>query len=344
MNSTNATKSGLAEIISSFSREPICGSKLTFSLEVCLSSTVIMSMVASVTVVGNFLLLLTIYLNYGHLFRTPSTLLIANLGFSDFLVGLLVGFPVAVRDAYRYYGTGQKEITEIIGVFIGLTMFVNGSSTIALSVDRYIAVSDPMRYRLRVTRKRIKISVILLWISSALLCCLQFTGIGKKVYVNIYLHTHATIPIFVLTAVCIKMIQALKRHRLDMQNQRNSSFQKRREMERERKMAKTVFIILALFYLTLLPAYITLHLMHLYRGSNFELRSIFRQVDFIATRFLFVNSAIDPFVYAWRIPKYRQGFMKIMSFVKHRTKTETISERNEVVATDEELAVQDTYL
>ena len=36
--------------------------------------------------------------------------------------------------------------------------------------------------------------------------------------------------------------------------------------------------------------------------------------------------------------------MKIMSFVKHRTKTETISERNEVVATDEELAVQDTYL
>lgn len=181
-----------------------------------------------------------------------------------------------------------------------------------------------MRYRLRVTRKRIKISVILVWISSALLCCLQFTGIGQKVYVNIYLHTHATIPIFVLTAVCIKMIQALKRHRLDMQNQRNSSIRKRREMERERKMAKTVFIILALFYLTLLPAYITLHLMHLYRGSNFELRSIFRQVDFIATRFLFVNSAIDPFVYAWRIPKYRRGFMKIMSFVKHRTKTETI--------------------
>lgn len=204
-------------------------------------------MVASVTVAGNFLLLLTIYLNYGHLFRTPSTLLIANLGFSDLLVGLLVGFPVAVRDAYRYYGTGQKEITEIIGVFIGLTMFVNGSSTIALSVDRYIAVSDPMRYRLRVTRKRIKISVILVWISSALLCCLKFTGIGQKVYVNIYLHTHATIPIFVLTAVCIKMIQALKRHRLDMQNQGNSSFQKRREMEREQKMAKTVFIILAFF-------------------------------------------------------------------------------------------------
>ncbi|XP_022805695.1 trace amine-associated receptor 7a-like [Stylophora pistillata] len=332
--------------MSSFLGEPICGSNFTFRTEVCLSSTAVMSIVASATVVGNFLLLLTIYLNYRRLFRTPSTFLIANLGFSDLLVGLLVGFPVAVRDVYRYHGASLEGITEIIQVCGGLTMFVNGFSIIALSVDRYIAVSDPMRYRLRVTRKRIKIFFTLLWISSALLCCLQLTGIDKKVYVTIYLHTHATIPIFVLTAVCIKMFQALKSHRQEMQTLRNFSFLKRQEMERERKMAKTVFIILVLFYLTLLPSYITLHVVHLYRGSNFELRSIFRQVDFIATRFLFLNSAIDPFVYAWRIPKYREGFTKIVSFVRHRKKTEKISKGNDVVVTrnDEELSVQDTYL
>lgn len=334
MNSTNATENQrLAEVILNLTGEPICSPKFTFSPEVCLSSTVIMSIVATVTVVGNLLLLLTIHLNYRLLFRTPSTILIANLGFSDLLVGLLVGFPVAVRDMYRYR---QEEITDMIRVLIevseGLTMCVSGCTIIGLSVDRYIAVSDPMAYRSRVTRRRVKIFILLVWMFAVLLCCLPLTGLDKKIYVTIFLHTHATIPIFLLTAVCIKMFQALKRHRREMETLENSSLQRRREMERERKMAHTIYIILTLFYLTLLPAYITLHLLFLYQGSDFKLRSVFRQVDFISTRFLFLNSAIDPYVYAWRIPKYRRGFMKIVSFMKHQTKTEITSKRNELAA------------
>ena len=321
MSFTNASENLRVDELVISTREVIYESEFALPVVFCLSSAVIMSIVASVTVVGNLLLLLTIRRNFRRLFRTPSTFLIANLGASDFLVGLLVGYLVVARDTYRY---NQREVPDavrvLIEVFEGLTMFTSGCTIIALSVDRYIAVSDPMGYRSRMTRKRVKIFVLVVWITAALLCILPLTGLDKKVYVIIYLHTHATIPIFVLTAVCIKMFRALKRHRREMDTLQTSTVNRRREMERQRKMAHTVYIILTLFYLTLLPAYITIHLLCLYKGSDLKLRSIFRQADFISTRFLFLNSAIDPFVYAWRIPKYRQGFMKIVSFMRQKEK------------------------
>lgn len=323
MNFTNASENLRDDELLYSTRELIYKQEFALGAKLCLSSAVIMSTVATVTVLGNLLLLLTIYRNFRLLFRTPSTFLIANLGVSDLLVGLLVGYLVVVRDTYRYR---QREIPDavrvLIEVFEGLTMFVSGCTIIALSTDRYIAVSDPIGYRSRVTKKRVKIFILAVWFSASLLCTLPLTGLDKKIYTIIYLHTHGTIPIFLLTAVCIKMFRALKRHRREMETLQNSAMNRRREMERERKMAHTVYIILTLFYLTLLPAYITIHLLCLYKGSDLDIRSVFRLADFISTRFLFLNSAIDSYVYAWRIPKYRRGFMRIMSFMRQRRKRE----------------------
>lgn len=330
MNSTKAFGNLCASVLSKGTRDLICGPEFALGADLCLSSAVIMFTVASVTVVGNLLLLLTIRRNHRRLFRTPSTFLIANLGVSDLLVGLLVGYLVVVRDIHRYM---QQEVPDmvrvLIEVFEGLAMFTSGCTIIALSADRYIAVSDPMGYRSRVTRKRVKIFIMLVWISAVLLCCLPLTGLDKKIYTIVYLHTHGTVPILLLTAICIKIFRAMKNHRREMETLQNSPINRRREMEsRERKMSHTVYIILILFYLTLVPAYITIHIWCWYKGSDIYLRSVFRLADFFSTRLLFLNSAIDPYVYAWRIPKYRQGFMKIMSFKKHSAKTEITSRRH----------------
>lgn len=330
MNTTKVFENLCANVESKGTRDLICAPGFALGAHLCLSSAVIMFTVASVTIIGNFLLLLTIRRNHRRLFRTPSTFLIANLGVSDLLVGLLVGHLVVVRDTLRYM---QQEVPDVIRVLMevseGLTLFISSCTIIALSVDRYIAVSDPMGYRSRVTKKRVKIFIILVWISSILLCPLPLTGLDKKIYSIVYLHTHATVPILLLTAICVKIFRALKLHRREMETLQDYPMNRRREMAREQKMSRTVYIILTLFYLTLIPAYITIHIGCWYKGSDLYLRSVFRLADFFSTRLLFLNSAIDPFVYAWRIPKYRQGFMKIISFKKHQTKTEIASRRHE---------------
>ena len=331
MNTTRVFGNLCASVASNATRDLICRPEFTLGANLCLSSAVIMFTVASVTVVGNLLLLLIIRRNHRRLFRTPSTFLIANLGVSDLLVGLLVGYLVVVRDTHRYM---QQEVPDVVRVLIevfqGLALLISGCTIITLSADRYIAVSDPMGYRSRVTKKRVKIFIIMIWMSSVLLCLLPLTGLDKKIYSIVYLHTHATVPILLLTAICIKIFRALKLHRQEMEALQDSPMNcRKREMARERKMSHTVYIILTLFYLTLIPAYITIHIGCWYKGSDLYLQSVFRLADFFSTRFLFLNSAIDPYVYAWRIPKYRQGFKKIISFKRHGPRTEITYRKHE---------------
>ena len=77
-------------------------------------------------------------------------------------------------------------------------------------------------------------------------------------------------------------------------------------LEREKKMIKVIVIILGLFYITLMPQYISLHLLHFCESCKKSLT--FHMVDVALSRFLYISSAINPFVYAWRVPKYNQAF------------------------------------
>ena len=94
-------------------------------------------------------------------------------------------------------------------------------------------------------------------------------------------------------------------------------------LDRERKMVVTILIVLALFYVTFLPEFIALHLLHLYEPSARSLA--FKKLEIVLSRFLFLNSAMNPFVYAWRLPKYRKAVLAFCSCILSPTQK---SEKN----------------
>ncbi|KAJ7385642.1 Adenosine receptor A1 [Desmophyllum pertusum] len=71
-------------------------------------------------------------------------------------------------------------------------------------------------------------------------------------------------------------------------------------------MAVTIIIILVLFFITYLPQYITLHLLYFCKPCQESVT--FHKIDVALSRFLFINSSLNPFIYAWRVPKYREAF------------------------------------
>ena len=77
-------------------------------------------------------------------------------------------------------------------------------------------------------------------------------------------------------------------------------------LERERKMSITIIIILTMFYISYMPQYVTLHLLHFCLTCQQSIT--FHKIDVVFSRFLFINSAINPFIYAWKIPRYRRAF------------------------------------
>ena len=275
----------------------------------CLALAVVELLLAAITVLGNTLLLLTIYRNPRHALRTPPTYLIVNLGVADLLVGLVLDNLIAARDVYRYNGKPfPKAVDDFINIGLALTLFVSIYTILVMSVDRFVAVSSPLKYKSRVTLKVVKRWLAVIWASGLLMCLLPLTGIPFKTFTLIYTHTHSSLPMVVLTVLYVKIFRALKQRRREMEQLRLISeftVKKSHALQNDWKMVYTILIILVLFYVCFLPEGVSLNVLLL--GEPCKQSITFRHVEIVLSRLVLLNSALNPFVYAWRVKKYRRA-------------------------------------
>ena len=287
-----------------------------------LALAVIGFILAFVIVVGNAFLLFTIYKDPGKSLRTPPGLLIANLSASDLLQGLVSVSFVALRDVYRYEQVHMPHVMVLKAVIytaLTTTLFVSSYSIIAVSLTCYVAINNPMEYKSTITKRRVKIFIAVLWVISLTTCVFPVTNISEKTYTLIYLHTHASLPAILLTVIYVNVFRALARRSRELQNNGiNMIVNSKHVLERERKMTFTIIIILALFYVSYMPQYITLHLLHLCESCQQSIT--FHKIDVILSRFLFLSSAINPVIYAWRVPKYRLAFIECLKMFGKKVK------------------------
>lgn len=272
---------------------------------------------ASVIILGNSFLIFTMHKDPRKSLRSPPAFLVANLGASDLLLGMFTVFFVALRDVYRY----RQVHMPFVGVFkavmytvLTTTLFASIYSIIAMSAACYVAINKPMDYKTIITKRRIKVFIALLWVISVSTCVLPATSIPEKIYTMIYLHTHVSLPAILLTVIYVKVYRALSRRTRELQeNGLFSSVNSANVLERERKMSITIIIILTMFFVSYLPQYITLHL--LYFCTVCQQSVTFHKIDVVLSRFLFLNSAINPFIYAWKVPRYRRAFIDCLKIL-----------------------------
>ena len=269
------------------------------------SLAVIGFILAIVIIVGNATLLYVTFKDPRKSLRlSPPVLLITNLSASDFLLGLLNVFLVALRDAYRsslVHMPFVEAFKAVMYTVLSATLFVSSYSIIALSITCYVAISRPVEYKSIITRRRLKIYIAVMWLISIALCGFPATNLPESAYTLIYLHTHASLPAIYLTIIYVKILRALARQTRKLQRDRYDSIASH-ALVRERRMLIAIIIVLALF----IPQYVTLHLLYLCKACQQSIT--FHKIDVALSRFLYINSASNPFIYAWRIPKYRRAF------------------------------------
>ncbi|VDL80149.1 unnamed protein product [Nippostrongylus brasiliensis] len=106
------------------------------------------------------IILLTVFGNLLVLFfkarvgRTNTTLLVWNLGLTDFLVGIIVLPLGAFHLAYRKWTFGRFLCRVWVTICV-------------ISVDRYLAVTRPLRYKSLVTKTKVIIVMIIIWTFSS---------------------------------------------------------------------------------------------------------------------------------------------------------------------------------
>ncbi|KAL3861749.1 hypothetical protein ACJMK2_007772 [Sinanodonta woodiana] len=125
--------------------------------------------------------------------RTMTNIIVASLAVSDFCIGSIV-----CPSELIHYVTNYKAITangcvvhQAVQIFIPL---VSSFHLLAVAVERYIKIVEPLRYFEIATKSRLCFILLMIWIFPLLISALPVMGwnhvslVGNVTYTNVYLN------------------------------------------------------------------------------------------------------------------------------------------------------------
>ncbi|XP_051265415.1 trace amine-associated receptor 1-like [Dicentrarchus labrax] len=263
---------------------------------------------------GNLLLITSIV--YFKQLHTPTNYLILSLAVADLLVGVLV-LPFSAVLAVSSCGYVEDLLCKIRGSF---DVFLSTSSILNLcfiSVDRYYAVCQPLRYRTKINVRVIVIMILVSWTAPALNgISMTFLGVNKGqsnrcvLFQNLSSAIMAIVfgfyfPAIVMVTIYLKILMVAQRQAHSIHNTTCQSTKS--EIKKERKATKTLAIVMGVFLMCWTPYFLCMTFNPL---SNYTI-----PVAVIAAfKWLgWSNSMLNPLVYAFFYSWFRSAFRIIIS-------------------------------
>lgn len=266
---------------------------------------------------GNATLFFTIYRDPCRCLRTPSVFLIANLSVADFFMGI-VSYLRAVELIYQYCGLPDLTIVNITGYFMGAVSILAAVSTLmAMSYDRFIAIIKPFQYPQKVTISKAKISIAVIWINALVMSVLPVSDVKQENFLLAYCYSHFLVPSFILTTAYLKIYKKIVLQRNELQEVRASltAINRKKQLERDNRMVIAFVLILLVFYCSFLPYFIFVHILYFCPCRTSHAFGLYR---YVANEFLSVSSMVDPFMYAWRLPRFNRSFRSCFQRLRKR--------------------------
>ena len=270
------------------------------------------ALITAVATVGNILVILAVYLNPNKDLRSPFNYFVANLSFADLVVGVVTA-PLATG---FHIMEGREMVNDRFKDSMNTTFFIPCTASLlsltALALDRYVAITYPLIYRAKLNPTRALLVSIVVWSVSILLSMLYF-AVGYNRYRFIFATTAVVTTFLVLMFTNVKIFKYLRsqvKQWDDLHDSSDESLAKKRAMVWEKKITKTLVIVLMLFLSCYLPSCVCIFIINFCTDCNCEFIHWVRDIQFVL---VMANSGVNPFVYAWRLQNFRKSFKSILT-------------------------------
>ena len=292
-----------------------------------LSTGICLAVLSPITITSNALLLFTIFKDPLKCFRAPATYFIVALALVDLTTGLIVAPFLTVPRVVRYvtwsFTPGEPyNRLEQIGVslsFVGLNssfLFVLG-----LILAQFIAIAYPHHYRSVVTTRRVLACVGFSLMYFTGFNVFNFVGVSQIIIKRVDLHLHSTLTTVFLVVGFAMLLRAYRHYHNVIASRRlgvGSSISGRVGESRVNETNKRKFTIVTLFLsgiliLCSLPNFVTVHVwIYTKRDDQQDCSALFSAV-FLTELMMYVKVALDAYIYAWRLPRYRRSLKLVIT-------------------------------
>lgn len=273
-------------------------------------------LIAFIGTIGNSLIISVVLLDPLKKLHTPFNYFVVNLSVSDLVVDA-VFLPISV---YAHTLEAMKELTDKGANVFHISFFISMTASIlsltALTVDRHVAITYPIKYRTYLSWKRCFLISLGIWVFAL---TVPFAYDESKNFVH-FLMAYSNVGIlvalitFIVTYVRIlkflkSQSETLRKH-LETSNTETDQFDLHR-VGMEKKITRVLLIALFLFILTYLPASIMICLLQFIKANKeyCPIRHVLRDLSFL---FIASNSCMNPFVYAIRLKPFRKSIVALL--------------------------------
>ena len=278
-------------------------------------SIAIISSLMITGLVANILLLVAHHKDPLNCFRNVSTYFLHNIAINDCL--LIVVALVMVALAVKTNGPiffRSKYIPVVKPGVVFSTSALN-ISLASLAVERFTSVAYPFFHQVHVTRERTR-----LWFGVVWTVALASVGIAvairrAKLRVTIYIvDLSITLPcLTVMFAFYIACFVSIKRQQKRFKESRVQADLTRRSLEiklrNEQRFLATIVIASVSIIVLWLPSFV-----FLLPDVNIEggiSGGLYRDLNTSFSLLVLGQSILNPFLYLWRLPKYRKTFRRL---------------------------------
>ncbi|XP_070979762.1 trace amine-associated receptor 13c-like [Oncorhynchus clarkii lewisi] len=287
--------------------------KALLSTSIYITVYIFFSLISAVTVFLNLLVIISI--SYFKQLHTPTNLLILSLAASDLLVGLIVIPVMTVAIMESCWGFGEY-FCVFHGYIASLCISLSLGNLVLISLDRYVAVCDPLLYHSKITITRIRCCISITWC-----CCIIYRAANVQFFVNVQVPSRClkecftvegsiwvnitdivitmVVPCSVIITLYVKIfvVARLQSRKVFSKEAASVSGVKTVQANKsERKAARTLAIVVFNYLICWIPS--------LFIFLFFSILSDYL-LSYLISFLTYINSLINPIIYAFLYPWFK---------------------------------------